>query len=483
MMDWLLRLPEGLKQTVLYGTSIALMKGVSLLMLPFITHHLSAEAFGRLEVIGTLAIIGSVLVGMGLEKTLFRFAGASQDPARRRQLAAEIFGLSIIIGSSAWLTGWLMADFLANWIPGDPTPYEVRLVISMLALEGCIAIPLGWLRMRNRVFHFFFASTGRALLQALLVVMFLSADRGVAGVLEAGLIAVVTQALVLSYLQIADTGLNLSRETGFRSLVYSLPIVGSGLVAFALNGLDRWVLADYASFTDVAQFGVAAKFSLAVVLLMQPFGMWWSPRRFEVLREPDGHQKVARFVALGITLALIIAVLVSLASPLLVTWLLPNSYVIAGQYAVGLVLVMLFKEVTELVNLGCFNGKTTGVQLIIDVIGATVGIVGLFWWTPLYAVWGAIFALLSAQAIRLVLFFIASQHFVPLPYPTRSLILLAAIGTGWLLLGTQTITSGQQLLTIVAATGTLLGAALLLHLIPLPARVIKNTMTKKICPR
>jgi O-antigen/teichoic acid export membrane protein len=469
MIHWLVRLPEGLKQTFLYGTSIALMKGVSLLMLPFITHHLSADSFGRLEVIGTLAIIGSVLVGMGLEKTLFRFAGATQDPIQRRQLAAEIFGLAIIIGSTAWLIGWLIADQLAILIPGNPTPYEVRLVVSILALEGCIAIPLGWLRMRNRAFHFFSATTGRALLQALLVVTLLIADRGVAGVLEAGLIAAVIQALVLGYLQIRDSGISLGRETGVRSLVYSLPIVGSGLVAFALNGLDRWVLADYATLVDVAQFGVAAKFALAVVLLMQPFGMWWSPRRFKVLHEPDGREKVARFAALGITLVLIIAVLVSLASPLLITWLLPNSYVIAGQYAIGLVLVMLLKEVTELINIGCFNGKTTGTQLVINTIGATVGIAGMLWWTPVYAVWGIIFALLSAQALRLLLFFIASQYFLPLPYPTRSLVLLAIISIGWLMLGSQTATAGQQLLIIVTATSTLLGAALLLRLIPVPA--------------
>lgn len=483
MIQWLVRLPEGLKQTFLYGTSIALMKGVSLLMLPFITHHLSADSFGRLEVIGTLAIIGSVLVGMGLEKTLFRFAGAAKDPTQRQQLAAEIFGLTILIGSAAWLIGFLIADQLAILIPGNPTSYEVRLVISILALEGCIAIPLGWLRMRDRVFPFFFATTGRALLQALLVVTLLIAGRDVAGVLEAGLIAAVIQAAALGYLQIRDTGISLGRETGVRSLVYSLPIVGSGLVAFALNGLDRWVLADYATLVDVAQFGVAAKFALAVVLLMQPFGMWWSPRRFNVLHEPGGREKVARFASLGVTLVLIIAVVVSLVSPLLITWLLPNSYLIAGQYTIGFVLVMLLKEVTELVNIGCFNGKTTGTQLVIDSIGATVGIVCMFWWTPIFseqgiAVWGIIFALLSAQAIRLVLFFIASQHFLPLPYPVRSLLLLATISVSWLMLGSQTITAGLQLLTIAMATSTLLGTAFLLKLIPVPAMVSRKVFSR-----
>lgn len=317
MIHQLRRLPDGLKQAILYGTSIALMKGVSLLMLPFIAYHLSPEEFGRLEVISTFAIIGSILVGMGMENTLFRFAGMSRNAKDRQRLAAEIFTLTLIIGSTAWLIGWFAAELIASWIPGNPSPYELRLVISMLALEGCISIPLGWLRMRNQVTRFFLATVGRALAQALLVIILLNLGRGVEGVLEAGLIAAVVQALILSYLHIRDTGFGLSRTTGVRTLIYSLPLVGSGLVAFALNGLDRWVLADYASLTDVAQFAVAAKFALAVVLLLQPFGMWWLPRRFEVINEPGGHKKAAHFIALGIVLALIITVLVGLSLSLI----------------------------------------------------------------------------------------------------------------------------------------------------------------------
>ncbi|MBL1277907.1 MAG: oligosaccharide flippase family protein [Ectothiorhodospiraceae bacterium] len=470
-------LPDGLKQTLLYGTSIALMKGVSLLMLPFIAYHLSTEAFGRLEVISSLAIIGSILVGMGMDHTLFRYAGMTRDAYYRRRLASEIFGLSLIIGSIAWLIGWLAADVIASWAPGNLTPYELRLVMSMLALEGCISIPLGWLRMCNRARHFFFATTGRAVTQALLVVVLLSLGRGVEGVLEAGLIAAVGQALILGYLHIRDVGLGLSHTTGVSALIYSIPLVGSGLVAFSLNGLDRWILADYATLIDVAQFGVAAKFALAVVLLMQPFGMWWSPRRFEVLNEANGQKTVARFITLGIALALITTVLIGLISPLLINGLLPASYSISGQYVLGLVIVMLLKEMTELTNLGCFIGKTTGTQLLINILGAIVGITGMLWWTPAHGVWGVIFALLSAQALRLVLFFIASQHFLPLPYPGRSILLMAIISSGWLILGSQAATTSQQLLIIVIATITLLGTALLLRLIPLPAMMAKRVFS------
>lgn len=466
-----LRINNGLQQSILYGMSIALMKGVSLLILPFIAHRLSAAEFGRLEVISTLAVIGSILVGMGLEDTLFRFAGSASCKAQQRRIASEIFSLSLVIAVLALISGWFAASTIAAWIPGDPSIYEVRLVLSVLALEGCIAIPLGWLRMNNRAFSFFFASSGRALLQAILVVTLLYLDRGVAGILEAGLIAAIAQTLLLSYLQLRDSGLSFNLQTGKRSFIYSLPIVGSGLLAFALNGLDRWILAEHSTLADVAEFGIAAKFALATVLLLQPFGMWWSPRRFAVLNEKDGREKVARFVAIGTGLALLIAVSVGLLSPALINWLLPASYSHAGQYVLGLVLIMLLKELTELFNIGCFVGKTTHCQFVINLAGAIIAITAMLLLTPKYQVWGIIFSLLLAQFIRLLLFYKASQYFLPLNYPLRRLLVLASLSIIWLLLGSQITHPGQLILLVFAAAATLLALAHSLKLINLPLHI------------
>ena len=64
-------------QTVLYGFSIVAMKGISILMLPFIAQRLTQPAFGRLEVLSSLAVVISIIVGLGLEDT--RFAGKRID--------------------------------------------------------------------------------------------------------------------------------------------------------------------------------------------------------------------------------------------------------------------------------------------------------------------------------------------------------------------------------------------------------------------
>lgn len=405
------RLPTGVKHTLMYGFSIALMKGVSLLMLPILAYYLTAAEFGRLEVITSLAVIGSILVGMGLEATLFRFVGETEDDSKRKRIAAEIFSLAIIIGVMSAIAGWFLAGTIARYLPGEPSVYEIRLTLLILSLEGCIAIPLGWLRMHDRVTSFFLITTGRAIFQALLTAYMLWLGGGVAEILEASLLAAIITAVILIFLQIKDTRLDLNRTTIRQSLIYSIPLVASGIVAFGLNGLDRWILAEHTSLEDVAHFGVAAKFSLAVILLLQPFNMWWSPRRFIVLNQQDGPYKVAKFITIGIVLTLIISVLVGLASPLLITWLLPENYAISAHYVIGLVIAMACKEIADLVNIGCFAGRTTTSQLLINVVAVIIGIVGMLYWTPTHAVWGIIYGLIAAQATRLILFLSLANTF------------------------------------------------------------------------
>lgn len=448
-----IELNSELKQGILYGASMALMKGMSLLMLPLIAHYLSPEQFGQLEVISTLAVIGSILVGMGMQDTLYRFAGMASSKRAKKQTAADIYSLTLLIGLLFAMLGCYFAANIAQLTPGQPATYEVQLVLALLALEGCIAVPLAWLRMNKRAIRFCLATTGRALVQAVLVITQLQLGRTVAGILEAGLLAALLQAILLGVWQFKDTGFSFHISTGKKSLRYSLPIVASGLVAFTLNGLDRWILASHTSMAEVAQFAVAAKFALAMVLLLQPFTMWWSARRFDILKERDGRQKVARFIMLGSSLALLTAVLVGLAAPIIITLLLPAGYAQAGQYALGLVMVMLVKEWVELFNMGCFIGKTTATQFVINTLAACIGVSAMLFFTPLFGVWGVIGSLLLAQSVRLLCFYKASQFFLtlhyPLHYPLTTLCLFSGLGVLFLAIGSQ-LTSLWQLSLVIA---------------------------------
>ncbi|WP_232312639.1 lipopolysaccharide biosynthesis protein [Enterovibrio coralii] len=130
------KMTSALSQTLLYGSSIALMKGISLLMLPFITHYLPQAEFGKLEIVSSIAALGSILVGLGLEDALYRFVGGCQDSKERKTMAARIFTLTVIVGALLIPISWMLAAVLHSYVPGGLTTYQIQLVLLMLALEA-----------------------------------------------------------------------------------------------------------------------------------------------------------------------------------------------------------------------------------------------------------------------------------------------------------------------------------------------------------
>ncbi|PSW05758.1 lipopolysaccharide biosynthesis protein [Photobacterium lipolyticum] len=460
-------------QTLLYGIGIVIMKGLSMVMLPWLAYQLTPAEMGRLEVLTSVAVLGSIVLAMGLEDALYRFVGLEKSNSQKKEIAAQIFGISLILSVMAIFIAPFLAQiisqlFLQLWSI-QLNRLDLIFIFSFLALEALVAVCLGWLRIQDKAVVFFLVTVGRALLQAILVFTCVDMGFGVTGILAAGLVATLIQAVCLIWLQIRDTGMQLCFRKIKPVLIYSLPIVGSGLVSFPLAGLDRWLLLSVVDLETIAQYGVASKFALATVLLLQPFGMWWSPKRFEYLNRKNGHQQVVKYICVGLCLTFVIALVVSLASPWLIHQLFPAHYQLAAQYTLGLVMVMAVKEVAELVNIGCFIGRTTKTQFVVNLTGTLVGLstmVALLFWGN-YGVWGIIGGLLLAQLCRLGLFVVLSQVYLPLSYPVKKLACIACVSFS--ILAFAQLTHNHEIRLFFAFSGglALLVLAVILQLFPI----------------
>jgi len=418
-----------IKHTAMYAISIALMRGVSLLMLPFIARYLPTEEFGRLEVISSIAVLASVLAGLGMEDALYRFAGQGKNLNERKHASANIFTLTLVVSFIFVILSYPLSQITSAFVPGNISSYLLFLLLLIIAKEGLIAVPLGWLRMRERALTFCVVTVSRVFIQALLVFIFIKQGKGVEGVLEATLIAAFIQGIILSCLHIKDTGLKLNVILFRKTLIYSLPIVGSSLLAFGLNGFDRWVIAESLDLDAVALYGVAAKFSIAVSLLIQPFGMWWMPRRFIELNAPGGLDKVSHYTTMGLIFLISVVVLVGLSGPVLVNILMPEQYRSSAAFLLGLIVVAALKEAAEFVNIGCLTKDHTHTQFWINVIATVVGCSALVLSIHHYGLWGVIYSLILAQAVRLYLFYHFSQKVLALKYRTKEILLASTFAT------------------------------------------------------
>jgi len=421
------RIPQSLRQMAVYGTGLVLTKVVSLLMVPVFTNFLSPADYGRLDVLQTLANLLSIVIAFGLSQSLFRFAGEAVDEDAKRRTAGEIFGFALILGAISLTLTQLFAPQIQSLLPGDVTEMQVRLILGSLALSGAILVPMAWLRMRDRALNYFAASAGCAVGQAALTAILLYMGFGLEGALLAGLICMSVTALAVCVFQMRDTGIAVPRRTYSRYGHFGGVLVFTGMAAFVIDSFPRWILAGVAGPAELAMFALAAKIALIAGFLTHPFEMWWMPRRFAVLTEPDGLEKSARAGEKGIIMAMSAAIAVGAVGPAVITLMTPAAYHGAAVFVPGLAVLMAMNAIVRLVNVGCLSQEKAVSPLVIDGAAAGLACAGYFLCIPQWGGWGIVGVTAAALVIRLGAYLVVGRRFKDIPYAYGRLAPLAVV--------------------------------------------------------
>jgi len=448
-----------LSSTALYALAIVAAKGVSFLMLPVVTGHLSPAEYGALELLISIADVAGLVLAMGLADALFRFG-------REAGMGATLLGFSLALGVAMLGLGQVTVLAAAPALPPVLDPLHLHILAATLALTAAIQVPLAWLRFRGRPGAFAAVSVAKAAGQAGLVVLFLSQGYGVTGILLGGLIADGLSAALLVGLQIRDVGLAVDPARIRRVLPYGLPLVVSGLFGFVLGSFDRWILAATVTPEALALYGLAAKFGLIAALAMQPFEMWWYPRRLGLLDSEEGRRSSARYVALGLTWATLCASGVALASPPVIAWLTPAAYHGAAAWVPWLAAIAFLHAATNLLNVGCYAGRSTHLPMAINGAAAGVALTGYLLLIPSFGVEGTIAATLLAQGVRLCAFFAFSQRSHPIPH---RILRLAIVPVTAVVAVCLSISMNSLVFSCLALAGTL-GMAVAVGLVTPPTR-------------
>lgn len=476
MFKRLSNLPTGVQHSLIYALALGLSKAFALIMVPIATHFLTPADYGRLDVLQTLADLLSIVIGMGLAETLFRFAGSEQDPAARRTASANIFGMALTLGTLALVIGQIAAGSISRWLPGDISELETRLILASLALVGTILVPLSWLRMQGNAWLYLAGTAGRVALQVAIAVPLLALGFGVIGVLTGTLISAVLLSSWLIYRQLRDTGIRFEFLRFKAYAAYGGPLIFVGIAGFILGSFDRWILADAVGTAEMAQYALAAKFGLITAVFIQPFDLWWHARRFNCLNEANGHERCARFASYGVLIAMGSALLIAATGPSLVRVMTPEAYHQSIQYIPWLAALAALHNATSTLGFGAMSENTTVRPAIIDGIGAAIALAGYLLLIPHYHVWGAIAATTLALSVRFALMYKVSQATLHLPYPARRLMLMLCATLVALVLIPTGPMSWSSLTLIIAVFVCFIAAAWGLGLITLKpfARLVRS---------
>lgn len=453
---------SGLSQAVYYGIGILMMKGISLLMMPYVTRQLDPATYGLLETLLILADIGTIVIGFGLVEALYRYV--SGEKPSDASVVAGCLALACAITLTALVLLALFDHWLLEFLPVGIEIHHIWLIAIPTFIEGFIAIPLTLMRMQSLAKQFCLLNVAKAIIQAGMVIVLLELGWGIDAILVAGAVASTLMVIALLRFQ-----LSFFQHAGFVDCLqqcdlarigrYGAPIVLSRIGLFAITGLDRWLLADKVGVEQLAIYAIAAKFALILGLLMQPFGLWWFPQRIRLLQQPGGTQQCADYALLGTNMGIFLGAAMMMALPAFLILALPPAYHGAASLVMGLACVAAIKNAGDLLNLGCFSGDSSQTQMWIQWFAAVLAVAGYLWLIPKQGTTGAVMVLAIVYMIRLLLFYGYSQRQLYLPYQHKTWLITFTVSTCfvvslWLL--SPFISIAAQLVSGVLASAALL---------------------------
>lgn len=441
------KLSPAIQQQACYAIGIIGMKLIGFLLLPFVTSRLGIAEYARMESLMALVNGAIVITGFGLVNNLYRLSGDADSADEEKQQAARVTGSALIISLIAFSLFLLLGPVIHPWLNQfwSISPLEYLLIGFLVSAESTLAVPLAWLRIREKAGDFLKITLTRTLIYALLVLLFLQLDYGLTGLLTASCLAVTYQVIHLIRLQSADTGLKPGLAAFRQQIRYGIPFIVSGLAMYASQGLDIVLLSQFIGDTQLAAYALAIKFFLIAALLSQPFQLWWYSRRIPLLKSEDGPRKAADGAIAGAILASLFGLLIAVTAPVMTTLFFADEFQVLTDYLPWLIIAGILKQWGALLNLGCFVTERSEIQMLIELATGAFCLIAFPLVIPEYGVTGALICLTASQLIRLIAYYIASQALVYLPYRYTALIISALLCNGLIVLPDYWTTLNQSL--------------------------------------
>ncbi len=435
-------------QTAIYGVSSIVARFLNYLLTPLYTSRgvFAPAAFGVVTALYAWTSFLNVVLTFGMETTYFRFANKHAGNKRvYTTIAWLLAGTSMLF----IVVGLLLSRSIAVAIDYPDQLLSVRLLIAIIGLEAMCAVPMASLRLKERPWKFAMINVLSVVVNVVLnlFIFMYCKPRFDAGQASALVTAVYWPTLGVGYvflINLISSAVKfllllpewpkprLAGLAGFDTtllrpmLAFGLPLLVAGLAGMTNETADR-VLMKHLLPADVADaqigiYGASYKLAILITLFIQAFRFAAEPFFFSHAKEKNSGQTFARIMNVFVAVCMGAFLLVMLFLDFF-KWFIPNP-----AYWPGLVVVPILMMAN--VFLGIYYNQSVWYKLsdrtraggTIALLGATITLVLLFWWIPVWGYLGAAWATFTCYAAMAVISYVWGQKHYPIPYNVRRVL-------------------------------------------------------------
>jgi O-antigen/teichoic acid export membrane protein len=398
------------KNILIYGTSNVLKSLVPFVMLPILTHYLSAEGVGTLSLIETSLLLISPIALMGLDTAIgIDFFQKSKD-----QLANYIGNGLLVSVLISLLMGILF------WIFKFPIENAFEITGSLLLLLPLFAflriVPTAVLvlfQSQQKPISYLTFSVGQTVidfaLSALLVILLRYGYVGrIVGVYGAFLIATLIGLFYLFRNKFIDLTFS---KTQIKSVInFGLPLIPHAIGGTIIAMSDRYFISFFENNAQVGIYTVAYQLGAIMLLVSMSVNQAWTPMAFSMMKERH-YSQVRKLSALILILFVAVILGIYLTRNFIFNLLIADSFNQAQSYIPLLLLGFFFQSCYFIVVKYLFYYKKTRVLASITFSGALVNLVLNYWLINQYQVMGVAYATAITWCLICIVTFMVSYKY------------------------------------------------------------------------
>jgi O-antigen/teichoic acid export membrane protein len=432
MFDTIRRLTQ---HTLIYGAGHILTRGLGFILLPLYTHTLSQEEFGLVSLLFAYLAAMTILYGFGIDSAFLRYYVLAQSEAEKREVFAAAYVLVAAAAALFSFVHWLGAAPLARFVLEESARAPLLLLCAgILCCDALAAFPFLLFRAEERS-HWFAINKflNVALNLALSYVLLVYCKRGIAGVLEANLLASAFTFITLLPTSLRRLQFKLAAATCAKLARYGLPYLPATLGIVAIDNMDRYILKALTDLKAVGLYSAGYRLGIVMGLLIAAFRFAWMPFSLNVARTENARALYARVLTYFITVCAFIFLGFSFFIDDLVRFRLGTFTLIAPDYWPGAVVVPVI--MLGYWCYGVFVNLLVGIHLeektiylpLLTGCGALLNAGLNFALIPWLGMLGAAWATALAYAAMMVWGYFLAQKIYPVAYEWRRLIKVAAL--------------------------------------------------------
>ena len=425
------------KHSVVYGMSETISRGTGFILLFIYVRILDDGDIGTRSLVYAAAGFASLFYTLGLDNAFLRYFMDSKHADEKDSVLSTAVVFTLIMGSLFLIGTFIFDEQISQVITKTPVhTYIIHLIFIVLVFDTIVIYPSLVLRAENRLFYFSLVSLTRfILLIALNIILVWLFKRGLKGVFEANLIAVIVIAVLLMPVYKIYFSNRLSYRILKKMLMFGIPTIFTLFFLRIIDYSDRYIIAYYFGETGNVEVGrYAPAYTLGLVGIMvfvNSFRLAWQPFFLSVKDNPEAKilfSKVATYYAvligmifLGMTLFREEIFFLYTSGKQAITLASIIPYVALAYILYGFYFIMLA---------GIFIREKTIYLPVAPITGAVLKLGFNFLFIPRYGIIGAAYTTIIAYLAMVAILYVISRKVYKVQYEYARLCVVFVITAG-----------------------------------------------------